>query len=393
MASLTIAIVARNAEPTIARAVASCVSEPGCPILLVDDHSRDDTVGRAKAIAGDRITVLGAPEPGGVATARQCGLEAIATGYTAWLDADDEWIPGRAARLTALLDRGADVAVDAIELHDGPTGRWLKTMSAPACLRTPAGALRLFERNLLPGDTQVGFRTEVFRRAGGYDPAINGPESFDILLRAIRRGARFGFSDEVGYRMYAYPSSLSRNLPRQRAALADVLRKHGYDDVRRCYAAAGVADRLTAWALVSMAQFRGEFGRALEWLEQASPASSDPHEVLEEEGPWPFPEGWRRAFHRGTLLLMRGRSDEEAAAALQDAERLLPTPEGANNLGVALHRLGRTEEARRAFTTAASRWPDYRDALLNLNDRGARYVTSHPLRRQASRMDYALVAR
>jgi tetratricopeptide (TPR) repeat protein len=187
--------------------------------------------------------------------------------------------------------------------------------------------------------------------------------------------------------MHAYPSSLSRNLERQRAALALVLRKHRYDDVRRAYLDAGYSGRLASWALVMLAQFRGETGRALAFLEEASPADADGAEVLEADGPWPYTEGWRRAFHRGTLLLQEGKS-RMAVEELARAEHLSPTAEGANNLGVALARLGSVREALAAFSRAQARFPGYVDASLNLGAESPASITTHPLRRAASRSEY-----
>ena len=383
---MTILIAAHNAAAMIERAVVSCLPEADCPIVLVDDHSTDDTVVRAQAVAGGRLRVLHAPEPGGLSTVRVHGLEAIETEFAAWLDDDDEWVAGRAARLCAMLSAGSDVAVEAIDLLDGPSGAWLRRMTVPAFLRRPGGAVRLFERNFLPGDAQVAFRTRAFREAGGYDPAVYAPD-FDPLLRALRAGARFAFGDEAGYRMHAYPGSMSRNVARSRASIAAVLRKHDYADVRRLYQVAGHDERVTAWGLMSMALFRGEPAAALRFLDEASPASADPGEVLEPDGPWPFHEGWRRTFQRGTILLLLGDA-EAAARELARAEALEPTAEGANNLGVAWRQAGKLDRSRRCFSQAIDRRPGYADASVNLDAAAPERITTHPLRRDDKRTDY-----
>jgi glycosyltransferase involved in cell wall biosynthesis len=385
---LTVLVAAHNAGATIERALRSILPDRCRAIVLADDHSTDDTVDRARAAVGPSLRVVRSLDPGGVAAARQQALDAVDTPYAAWLDADDEWIPGRAGRLVALLDAGCDVATESIDLHDGPSGNWIGRLDAPSCLRKPGGPLRLFERNLLPGDTQVAFRAQTYRRAGGYDVTLCGPESFDLLLRALRRGATIGFGSDVGYRMYAYPGSLSRNLARQRGSLAAALRKHDYEDVRRLYVAAGLSARLAAWALVLMAQFREEPFEALRYLDEACPEGTDGLEVLEPDGPWPFAEGWRRAFHRGTILLSLGQRDEEAARSLRRAESLGPTPEGANNLGVALARLGRRDDAGRAFAQAVARFDGYADAAVNSRALRPDRITTHPLRRGPARRDY-----
>lgn len=384
---LTIMIAARNAAGTIERAISSCLEEDA-KILLVDDHSTDDTVLRAKRIAEERLHVINAPDPGGVPIARQAGLAAVQTPFAAWLDADDGWLPGRKDRLLRELKQGCDVVSDRVDLYDGPTGRFLRHLEAPPFLRRESVPVRLFERNYLPGDTQVGFRVEAFRAAGGYDSRVYGPESFDLLLRAITRGATFVYLKESGYRMYAYPGSVSRDLPRLRAAVALALRKHPFEAVRGLCLAAGYPPRVAAWVLVSMAIFREEFAVAIKFLEQASPVDADPQTILEPNGPLPLPEGWRRAFYQGTLLLLIGGNDHAAKAELRRAETILPTAEGANNLGVAQKRLGRLSAAAELFTAALQRFPEYLDARLNLVGDTADHITVHPLRRQFSRFEY-----
>lgn len=385
MTDLTIAIAAHNAGATIDRAVGSCLSERGCDLLLVDDRSDDETVARAVRVAGARLRVVRTGPPGGLGCARQVGLAAITTPFAAWLDADDEWVPGRADRLRQAFAAGADIVSDGIDLIDGPTGVHLRRMIAPSFLDAGRAAVRLFERNFLPGDAQAAFRVDAFRAAGGYDTGLERAESMDMLLRAIARGARLTCEDLVGYRMYAYATSLSRDLVRQRAALATALRKHPYETIQQQYADAGYPPRLAAWAVVTVALYRNDPATALRWLEVASPADDDPARVLEPEGPWPFAEGWRRAFTRGTALLMLGRNDQ-ARVELALAERLEPSAEGANNLGIAVARLGDGCAARHWFETASGRLQGYQDARLNLS--GQERITSHPLRRLAARSEY-----
>jgi len=264
----------------------------------------------------------------------------------------------------------------------------LRRLDIPGFLRREPVPARLFERNYLPGDTQVAFRTALFRGIGGYDLTLSSAESFDLLLRAVARRAHFSYGPDAGYRMYAYSGSLSRNLAQQRAGLAAALRKHDYAAVRELCLEAGQAPRVAAWVLVSMALFRDEPLAALQFLDEASPASADKEEVLEADGPWPLPEGWRRSFQLGTILLLLGGHDAEAAEELRRAHATEPTAEVSNNLGVALSRLGAPDEATALFTSAARSYPGYLDARLNLQGPLARHITTHSFRRQASRSEY-----
>lgn len=385
--SLTIILCARDAESTIERAVHSVLPEADCRLLLVDDGCRDATVALARRAAGNRLRVVAVPAPGGIPRARQVGLEACETEYAAWLDADDAWVPGRAARILAALGN-ADVFCEAIDLVDGASGRSLRRLDVPSFVQRERIPARLFERNHLPGDTQVGFRVAVFRAAGGYDPDVYGAESFDLLLRAIARGSRFAYGDSVGYRMYTYAGSVSRNLSRQRAALATALRKHAYGDVRRLCAASGEPARVAGWVLVSMALFRNEPEAALEFLDEAAPAHANPDEILEPDGPWPFREGWRRTFARGTCLALIGGRDDEAELEYRRAQAIEPAAEVSNNLGVVLARRGNIGAAQACWSDAETRFPGYADARRNRREPQAGCITTHPLRRQASRSEY-----
>ncbi|MDE3156788.1 MAG: hypothetical protein KGN76_16930, partial [Acidobacteriota bacterium] len=191
----------------------------------------------------------------------------------------------------------------------------------------------------------------------------------------------------AGYRIHASPGSLSRDRDNQRAMYARALRKHAYADVRGLYEAAGYASRLTDWGLLSMAMFRQEYEAAWERLAGIATDLDEPAEVLEPDGPCTAPEGWRVAFHRGTLALLLG-DPAAAVEALEEAERLQPTAEGANNLGVARARMGGLDEARRCFTASLARFSAGRDAADNLAAARPERVITHPLRRFGARVDY-----
>lgn len=336
------------------------------------------------------MSVANAPSPGGVGIARQTGLEAVNTPFAAWLDADDAWIPGRAVRLVDELNAGADIVADVIELYDGTTTNFLRRLEVPEFIAVDPHPIRLFERNYLPGDTQVGFRVETFRRAGGYDAGIIGPESFDLLLRALLSGARFTYRHEAGYRMFAYPNSVSRDIARQRMALKAVLLKHDYEIVRKRCLANGYSRRVTAWILTSMAMYRDDPTASLRFIDEASLDGCNWEAILEPKGPCPVPELWRRAFMRGTALLQLADGIEPAIEELKLAEHHFPTAEGANNLGVALRRLGHQQRAAECFRLALERFPGYRDAELNSRNPAYCMTTTHPLRRLSSRSEYTL---
>ncbi|HYE85409.1 MAG TPA: glycosyltransferase [Vicinamibacterales bacterium] len=374
MTGATVIIVARDAGRTIARAVRSAVAEAPARILVVDDHSSDDTAAIARAEGGDRIDVIQTVEHRTLGFARQTGLMAVRTGHAVWLDADDELLPGRVARLlAALTDTGASIAADGAEFVDEATGS-IVSAPIPAVLRHGEAAVRLFERNYLPGPGVIAVRTDA-AAAIGYDSALHGAEDIDFLLRAIAAGQRSTFVDAIGYRCHASPTSHSRDLTRQRAMYTRALRKHDYSSVRRLYIEAG-EERAAWWALASMAIYRDEYGAAYGFLTEARRAAAAGEDT------------WRFDFQGGTLQLLMGRP-QVAHRLLAAAERLQPTPEGANNLGVATAQMGDRRGADALFQAALERLPGYRDALVNLTSVPAAHITSHPLRSEPNRQDYS----
>jgi glycosyltransferase involved in cell wall biosynthesis len=363
----TVVIPARNAAPTIERAVASAAAQNPTSILLVDHASSDDTVKLARRAGGGRLAVRTAPAEATLGQVRQLGLDAVETEYGMWLDADDELLPGRAERLLGRLDaEGGDFAFDEVELHDGTTGQRLRRLPIPTFIGERQ-LVRLFERNVLPGPGVPAFRTSA-ARAIGFDPALHGAEDVDLLLRAVAADRRILLVREAGYRQFAFPRTLSRDLTNQAQMVRAALAKHDPLDVEQRYRRAGYHPRTIAWGMVAFLTLRGDYYAALTWIDR-------------------LPPGSRREFQRGTLLAALGRHDE-AVAPLEAAFDEAGAPELCNNFGVVLAALNRTVEANSLFADALRQFPDYHDASVNmLSDRPSR-LTMLPLRSEPARTDY-----
>jgi glycosyltransferase involved in cell wall biosynthesis len=389
-ADVTVVIPARNAAATIGRAVASVRGGRLREIVLVDHACGDDTVAVAQRHAPCALRVVPADASLRLGGVRQCGVEAVTTPLAIWLDADDEFLDGRVDRLAARLDAGADLVADAAEVQTVDGAR--RVVPIPAFVQRPGGWVRLFERNYLPAPGVIGFRTDVLRRVS-YDPAQHGPEDTDVLLRALDSGARLMLEPTPGYRIHALPTSLSRDMRNQRAMYRALLLKHAPDHVQALYLANGWSRRVALWALHTIALFVDDLPAAASHLDAISALADNvaDDEIVEPDGPQPYAEGWRLAFARGTLALLAG-NDGLALEALTDAERRRPSAEGANNLGIALVRLGRPADAAACFTSAVKRRPDYVDARANLADPAPTRVTTHPFRAHDNRLDYTLPA-
>jgi glycosyltransferase involved in cell wall biosynthesis len=108
----------------VSRAINSVLSQSfrDFELLVIDDNSTDESASEIQRCDDERMRVFRRVEsgPGGYA-ARNFGIERAEAEWIAFLDADDEWLPGHLMRMKELIDRHSDVNIVA----EG----WLTTLS------------------------------------------------------------------------------------------------------------------------------------------------------------------------------------------------------------------------------------------------------------------------
>jgi glycosyltransferase involved in cell wall biosynthesis len=91
-----------NAGGWLAHSIGSVRAQtyPDWELLAVDDGSTDDSLARLRALAAadPRIRPIAMPANGGVAAARNAGIEAARGRWIAFLDSDDAWAPDKLRR-------------------------------------------------------------------------------------------------------------------------------------------------------------------------------------------------------------------------------------------------------------------------------------------------------
>ena len=91
-------------------------------VLLVDDFSEDNTIVKAEKLKLKQLTIV---QPkvnieAGIGNARQTALENTSTEVGIWLDADDEFLPGRIEHMHQILtSQKVDLVFDGAELYCG----------------------------------------------------------------------------------------------------------------------------------------------------------------------------------------------------------------------------------------------------------------------------------
>ena len=112
--TVSVIIPAYNAAETLERACLSVLTQEygDVELVVVNDGSKDATADILAQLQQryDNLTVVN-QENGGVCKARNAGLERAKGSYVAFLDADDEMLPGALTMLQGLLrDRDCDIA-------------------------------------------------------------------------------------------------------------------------------------------------------------------------------------------------------------------------------------------------------------------------------------------
>jgi glycosyltransferase involved in cell wall biosynthesis len=246
MACVSVIVTVYNGAAFVAAALDSALAQthPEVEILVIDDGSTDDSARVLERFAA-RVTLMRQANAG-VCTTRNRALRMARGPYVAFLDYDDLWEPNFLARLVARLD-GLDDSVA------GVVGGWKDVdrdnVEIPGARETRPGVFGL--RELAPAvcfpNGAVVLRLCAVRDAGGYDPAAEIAEDWDLWFRIALSGATFVGVDELLWRRRVHQRNISGNLDRMRA---DVLRM-----LARNFSHPGVPEQIRALRPVAYRAF------------------------------------------------------------------------------------------------------------------------------------------
>jgi glycosyltransferase involved in cell wall biosynthesis len=176
-----------NAESTIARAIGCVLAQDfeDREIIAVDDGSTDGSA-RILESYGDRIKLIRQSNQGASA-ARNSGARSAIGEYLAFLDADDEWMPGKLRESVDALEGCPNAVVAYSDILSGD-GRRISPMRGSPSLND----LLTQESSLLPSATVV--RRWAFERCGGFSEEFKrgdfGEDTF-MGLRLREQGEFF----------------------------------------------------------------------------------------------------------------------------------------------------------------------------------------------------------
>jgi glycosyltransferase involved in cell wall biosynthesis len=184
MPEISVIIPAYNASRTVGTAVDSVLAQTfvDFELLVIDDGSRDDTAEVVRARDDPRLNCV-RTESGGVAVARNRGLELAAGSYVAFLDADDAWQPRKLERQHLAMAEipGVGLCFASAQLVDDD----LRPIGMDSAVdRSDYGEALLLEGNIVAGSaSSVMARTSVINQAGRFDPRLSQCADWDLWLR------------------------------------------------------------------------------------------------------------------------------------------------------------------------------------------------------------------
>jgi glycosyltransferase involved in cell wall biosynthesis len=182
-------IPAFNAERTVARAIESALAQQfdgRLEVVVADDGSTDGTRAVLEKYRG-RIVIVPRAN-GGAAAARNSAVRASHGKYLAFLDADDEWLPGRVAAALPILENDLACALVYSELvHIDESGNELEFEPLPERFRH-APSMEDVLTSLWPIlPSMAVLRRSVFDGIGGFSEEFKVCGYEDSLLFIMAR--------------------------------------------------------------------------------------------------------------------------------------------------------------------------------------------------------------
>lgn len=211
-------IPAYNSAHFLKESIGSVLSQTHevAEVIVVDDGSQDNTADLVKSYPSDRVKYFWRPN-GGLAAARNSGVQQTTSPWVAFLDADDRWEPNKIELQVKALQAQPQAALCYTGLlMAGPTG---KSVVHAAVADRLWPRLR-YENPITP--STVLMRRDVLEQVGGFDERLRACEDWDLWVRLGPACKMVAVDQPVTwYRVSA--SSLSTNVDRMLGAVAHML--------------------------------------------------------------------------------------------------------------------------------------------------------------------------
>jgi glycosyltransferase involved in cell wall biosynthesis len=188
MPEVSVIIPTRNRWAMLSRAAlptALAQRDVDLEIVVVDDGSTDETPAQLAGATDRRLRVVRRERSGGMAVARNAGIEVARGEWIAFLDDDDLWAPRKLrTQVDAARAAGAGFAYAGVIAVD-EQGRALADLFLPTADEL---ASKLLRACVVPaGCSNVVVKADVLRELEGFDERFAHVADWDLWLRLVDR--------------------------------------------------------------------------------------------------------------------------------------------------------------------------------------------------------------
>ncbi len=175
---ISIIIPTYNRKNSLSRSIKSVLGQTNddWELIIIDDGSSDRTgEGLEPYLVDERVNYYYQPHQG-VAVARNLGVEKSKGSYIVFLDSDDTFHPELIHFLQSNIAKYDLVCWEVLKIIDGKEELWKP--------RKLGGFYNNFQASFLAGS--VCYNKSLFLKVGGYDPAMNFGENYELGFRISR---------------------------------------------------------------------------------------------------------------------------------------------------------------------------------------------------------------
>ncbi len=221
MPLVSVVIPAYNSENTVLETIQSVLQQTltDLELIVINDGSTDSTLAALEPVKDPRLKVF-SYQNGGLATARNRGIERASGQFVTFIDADDLWTPDKLEKQVAALQANSSAGV---------AYSWTKAMDHSGqrfyegCAESYAGNVyaQLLRCNFITSGSNVMITREAIAASGIFDSTLRYCEDWDYYLRIARSWPFVCVPHyQILYRQTA--GSLSTNVPKMEEAYGRV---------------------------------------------------------------------------------------------------------------------------------------------------------------------------
>jgi glycosyltransferase involved in cell wall biosynthesis len=181
-------------------------------LIVVDDNPSEDHRDMVKSLVQEiseksdfSVKRIVNEENQGVSSARNLGIETAEGRYIAFLDDDDEWKPEKIEKqVEKIKNEDFNAVYTASEMYDDDEVKDIVRKTPNLDLNS------LLERDRIGSPSKVMIEKQWLEKVGGFDEEIPSGEDWDIWIRLMKEGCKFGYIDEPLTRYHKDDESKSK---------------------------------------------------------------------------------------------------------------------------------------------------------------------------------------